>query len=246
MGYGPRWTGHVVLLPREAYGVYWSLCVEEHFYLLWPAFLFLVKRRSVRVTVSLAVCLTLPLLRHLAIAGGWEQPLAVHFASHYRLDSILWGGLAALLAGSLTWRDATRRALLAGGLVVITLLIVTNTMSVRPTGRPLGFSLGFSLLALTTALLLLELTRRPHTWLCRAFEFRPLQAVGRVSYGMYLLHLPMMDLGVLLLFAAPRRPTPINLGLAIVFFWVVTFAAAQVLYLLVEKRFLALKDRYFR
>ena len=69
--------------------------------------------------------------------------------------------------------------------------------------------------------------------------------MGRVSYGMYLLHLPVMDLGMLLLFAVPRRPTVINLGLAIVYFWLITFAAAQLLYHLVEKRLLALKDRYF-
>jgi hypothetical protein len=54
-----------------------------------------------------------------------------------------------------------------------------------------------------------------------------------------------MDLGMLLLFAVPRRPTLVNLGLAIVFFWLITFAAAQLLFHLVEKRFLALKERYF-
>ena len=245
MSYGPRWTGHVVLLPREAYAVYWSLCVEEHFYLLWPIFLCLVKRTSARVAVSLGVCLALPVLRHLALASGWDQPLAVHFASHYRLDSILWGGLAALVAGRIVWRDATRRLLLGAGAILIALLAGTNTMSVRPIGQPIGFSAGFSLLALTTAILLLELTRRPNTWLCRALEFRPLVAVGRVSYGMYLLHLPVMDLGMVFLFAAPRRPTILNLGVAIIYFWFITFAAAQVLYHLVEKRFLALKDRYF-
>jgi len=245
ISYGPRWAGHHVLLPREAYSVFWSLCVEEHFYLLWPMFLCLVKRTRVRVAVSLAVCLTLPVLRHLAIASGWDQPLAVHFASHYRLDSILWGCLAALVAGRIGWRDSTRRLLLGAGAVLIALLVVTNTMSVRPIGKPLGFSAGFSLLALTTAILLLELTRRPNTWLCRLLEFRPLVAVGRVSYGMYLLHLPVLDLGMVLLFAVPRRPTILNLGMAIVYFWFVTFAAAQLLYQLVEKRFLALKDRYF-
>ena len=245
MSYGPGWTGHTVLLPRGAYNVYWSLCVDEHFYLLWPFFLFMVKRARVRVAVSLAVCLTLPVLRHLAIVSGWDQPLAVHFASHYRLDSILWGGLAALLASRIAWRDSTRRLLLGAGAVLIGLLVASNSMSVRPVGRPIGFSAGFSLLALTTAILLLELTRRPNTWLCRTLEFRPLVAVGRVSYGMYLLHLPVMDLGMLLLFALPRRPTIPNLGLAIVFFWLITFTAAQLLYHLVEKRFLALKDRYF-
>ncbi len=246
ISYGPHWAGHTVFLPREAYSVFWSLCVEEHFYLLWPIFLCLVKRTSVRVAVSLAVCLTLPVLRHLAIASDWDQPLAVHFASHYRLDSILWGGLAALLAGRIAWRDSTRRLLLGAGIVLVAWLVVTSTMSVRPIGRPIGFSAGFSLLALTTAVLLLELTRRPNTWLNRALEFRPLVAVGRVSYGMYLLHLPVMDLGMILLFAGPRRPTLLNLGVAIVYFWLITFAAAQLLYHLVEKRFLALKDRYFQ
>ena len=245
MAYGPRWTGHAVFLPRGAYAVYWSLCVEEHFYLLWPIFLCLVRRTRVRVAVSLALCLTLPVLRHLAVASGWDQPLAVHYASHYRLDSILWGGLAALVASRIGWRDWTRRLLLGAGAILIASLLVTNSMSVRPIGRPIGFSLGFSLLALTTAILLLDLTRRPSTWLARSLEFRPLVAVGRVSYGMYLLHLPVMDLAMIVLFAVPRRPTIANLGAAIVFFWFVTFVAAQLLYHLVEKRFLALKDRYF-
>ena len=93
---------------------------------------------------------------------------------------------------------------------------------------------------------MLELTRRPETWLARVFEFRPLVSVGRVSYGMYLLHLPVIDLAMRLLFAVPRKPTMVNLGMAVVLFWVATFVAALVLYHLVEKRFLALKDRWFR
>lgn len=246
LAYGPRWLGQAFVPGRDAYAVYWSLCVEEHFYLLWPFFLFLCKGLRTRLAVSAGVCLLLPIIRHLAIGLEWDQPLAVHYASHYRLDSILWGGMAALLAGHLTWSDRTRRLALVGGLAVITSLAVTNTMSVRPIGKALGFSLGFSSLAITGALLLLELTHRPATWLGRLFEFRPLVAVGRVSYGMYLLHLPMMDLAMRILFAVPRKPTVINLGMAIVFFWAVSFAAAQLLYHLVEKRFLALKDRVAR
>jgi peptidoglycan/LPS O-acetylase OafA/YrhL len=246
IAYGPRWLGHAFAQGRDAYAITWSLCVEEHFYLLWPFFLFLCKGARPRVAVSAAVCLLLPIMRHLAVGLDWDTRLAVHFASHYRLDSILWGALAALLAEHLTWADRTRRLALAGGLAVVVVLAATNTMTVQPTAKALGFSLGFSALAITGALLLLELVHRPGTWLGRLFEFRPLVAVGRVSYGMYLLHLPMMDLAMRILFAVPRRPTLANLGMAIVFFWGVSFAAAQVLYLVVEKRFLALKDRVSR
>ncbi len=246
LAYGSRWWGHAFVPGGDAYAVTWSLCVEEHFYLLWPLFLFLCKGLRGRVAVSLAVCLLLPIARHLAIAFAWDRPLAVHFASHYRLDSILWGGLAALMASRLTWKDRTRRLALGVGLTIIVTLVVTDTMSVRPIGTSLGFSLGFSSLAITGSLLLLELTRKPGTWLARMFELRPLMSVGRVSYGMYLLHLPVMDLAMRILFAVPRKPTLPNLALAIVFFWAATFMAALLLYHLVEKRFLALKDRWFR
>jgi peptidoglycan/LPS O-acetylase OafA/YrhL len=246
LAYGSRWLGHAFIPGNEGYAVFWSLCVEEHFYLLWPAFLCLCKGLRTRVVVSAVVCLLLPIARHLAIGLDWDRPLAVHFASHYRLDSILWGGLAALLAGRITWGDRSRRAALLAGMGIIVSLVVTDTMSVRPIGRALGFSLGFSTLAITGAILLLELTRRPDTWLSRLFELRPLAAVGRVSYGMYLLHLPVMDLAMRLLFAVPRKPTLVNLGMAIVLFWAATYLAALLLYHLVERRFLALKDRWFR
>ena len=140
LSYGSRWLGHAFVPGMEAYAVTWSLCVEEHFYLLWPAFLFLCKGLRGRVVVSAAVCLLLPIARHLAIGLDWDRPLAVHFASHYRLDSILWGGLAALLANRLTWSDWSRRCALIAGLAVIVGLVVTDTMSVRPIGRALGFS----------------------------------------------------------------------------------------------------------
>ena len=62
---------------------------------------------------------------------------------------------------------------------------------------------------------------------------------------MYLLHFPMIDLGLAVLAKAPKRPTLINLGGAVVLFATLSFAAAWVLYQLVEKQFLGIKDRYF-
>ncbi len=244
IAYGPRWFGSSVVRPGGAFEVFWSLCVEEHFYLLWPLFLLLVRGTRARVLAGVLVGTALPILRYLAVAKGWDSPLAVHYGSHYRLDSILWGGTAAILAGKLRWSDRGRRLLIALGGVSILALVCTDTMCVVPVGKPLGFSLGFSLLALTSSLLLMELVARPRSWLARALERRPLASIGKVSYGMYLLHLPMMDLGMAVLFAVPRRPTPLNLLLAWVWFALLAYAAAWLLYQLVEKRFLALKARF--
>jgi peptidoglycan/LPS O-acetylase OafA/YrhL len=132
------------------------------------------------------------------------------------------------------------------GVTLILALVMTDTMSVVPIGKALGFSAGYSLLALTTSILLLELVDQPATWLTSLLEFRPLAAVGKVSFGMYLLHFPMIDVGLAVLAKAPKRPTLINLGSAVVLFAALSFLAAWLLYQLVEKQFLGIKDRYFR
>lgn len=243
--YGSHWWGSAMHRPGGAFEVFWSLCVEEHFYLLWPVFLLLVKTTRARVSVSIGLCVALAGLRYAAIALAWDTPLAVHYASHYRLDSILWGATPAILAGRLPWSPRLRRCLLGLGLALILALVMTDTMSVRPVGKPLGFSVGFSLLALTTSLILLELVDKPDTWLTSLLEFRPLAAVGKVSFGMYLLHFPMIDLGMAVLAQASMRPTLLNLASALVLFATLSFVAAWVLYQTVEKRFLAIKDRYF-
>jgi peptidoglycan/LPS O-acetylase OafA/YrhL len=245
VAYGDRWWGAAMSRPRGAFEVFWSLCVEEHFYLLWPLFLLLVKNWRARISVSLAVCLVLAGLRYAAISLDWEPPLAVHYASHYRLDSILWGATAAIVGRRMPWSPRLRRCCFALGVTLILALVITDTMSVLPVGKALGFSAGYSLLAITTSVLLLELVDQPATWLTSLLEFRPLAAVGKVSFGMYLLHFPMIDLGLAVLARAPQRPTLINLGGAVVLFATLSFAAAWVLYQLVEKQFLGIKDRYF-
>jgi peptidoglycan/LPS O-acetylase OafA/YrhL len=167
----------------------------------------------------------------------------VHYLSHYRIDSILWGGTAALLSSRLHLSDQARRWLMVVGGVLIVGLVLSDTMSVFLVGKPLGFSLGFSLLSLTASLVLLDLVAHPTSWGARLLEFPMLARVGKLSYGMYLLHLPMIDLAMVLIFAVPRQPTPMNLVLALVLFIVMTYAAAWVLYRLVEAPCLRIKDR---
>ena len=244
--YGHKWfPAPPIVLPGEAYDVFWSLCVEEHFYLLWPAFLLLVRSLRARVAVAVAICVSLPALRAAAIGLGWDEQFAVHFASHYRLDSILWGGLAALVLPHLTLTVRQRRLLLLGIAGLVALLAVTRTLSVMPPVSALGEGPGLSLLALGTALLLIDLVREPESLLGRVLEWRPLALVGQLSYAIYLVHLPMMDLGSHILFGVPRAATLGNLALACVLFTALSVAAAWVLHVVVERPALTLKDRWF-
>jgi peptidoglycan/LPS O-acetylase OafA/YrhL len=80
--------------------VIWSLCVEEHFYLLFPlVYLALARSRIARSTQTrllIGFCLLELLWRSILIAVLHNQHLWTYYATDARLDSILWGSVLAL------------------------------------------------------------------------------------------------------------------------------------------------------
>src|SRR5262249_25629131 len=91
---------HIVWTERTLgeFHPFWSLAVEEHFYLVWPLVVWSCNRRRV---VRWCVILWIPsfLLRVLVVqSAAW--PLTAFFITPCRLDGLLAGALVAL-----AWRD---------------------------------------------------------------------------------------------------------------------------------------------
>lgn len=187
--------------------IFWSLCVEEHFYLAWPLALTLLRSPRSRLGVAVLLCIAVCALRLVATTLRLDAPGVVHIVTHYRLDSILWGAVVALLRPRLAEYPWGRRALLAAAWAATLALVATGSLSSSPT--PLGHSLGLSLLALASGLSVLEVVEAgARSPVVRILELAPLAAVGRVSYEMYLLHSPALDLGrTLLLRGGPGEHT---------------------------------------
>lgn len=170
-----------------ALGVTWSLAVEEQFYLTWPLLVFLLRRRALAlVSVSLVfVSLSLRLAGHFHDAPSGF----VHQFTLSRLDAIAFGTLAALWLRSPSctldrWRTRAYQFLALGvsGVVVARILMHRNSSIV-----------GYTFLAITFTGLLGMAVVSDARWslLGRALSARWLRYVGKISYGIYLLHVPI-------------------------------------------------------
>lgn len=222
--------------------MYWSLCVEEHFYLLWPTVLTLVRAPRLRVVVGAMVCAVLPCVRalaHLQLTEGWK---AVHMLSHFRIDSILWGALVAFGYERLVARPRLRVGLLAASSAVVLALALRGDLSKPMSVTWLGASLGLSALAASGATLVAHVAASPRGALTRALEARPLRALGRASYGMYLVHFQVLDVARPLL-APLRRVAPLHLLATFALVSLGSLAVATLLHVALERPMARLKVR---
>ncbi len=164
---------------------YWSLAVEEQFYLFWPAALaFLGKGRARWFALSLA----------LAVAAWRAWDLHYHWfdrmvpgllfgsRTDVRLDALLFGCLAALVLDD----DAIRAAFSRGfkwwmwwGCALAYWAIQVAYLAERKRTYSIFESILLPLMVVGTVY-------RPQTWVARLLETRALKWIGRLSYSLYL------------------------------------------------------------
>ncbi len=175
-------------------GPIWSLCVEEQFYLVWPAVVWLVRSRRNLLRLCVAIILASPVFRamylHLhpeAVSSG-----ALYFMAYFRLDALMTGAAIALwLRGATPHPAKLRRASVVTLFGCPAILAVCMSFNRTPSAAtmldPVVSTIGYTLIALACgAILLLALDAR--SALTRLLQLSPIVAVGRLIYGMYLLH----------------------------------------------------------
>lgn len=230
--------------PGNAYLVYWSLCVEEHFYLLWPILLWVIKPRRMRISLALAACVLLCGMRAVARAEDWMGPNAIHCLSHYRVDAILWGAIGALIWDQ-PWLTPRRRRVVMGiCLPALLWLVLTKQTSVIPPPSALGISLGFTLLSIVSTLVLIELATHQNSTITTVLEMRPIRWLGRLSYILYLIHFQVIDIGRRAFFTVQREGFIDELFLFFMFCVILALPVALALHFAIERPFLRLKQRF--
>ena len=160
-------------------GHFWSLAVEEHFYLLWPAVLLLLNRRGA-TQAAFVLILAIAIWRVMNMGFGDVPLYAVQtFERHTdtRLDSLLWGCIFAMAFASESGRRWMTKwigpiACCASAITVILLATRLNAIcdALRP---PL-----FALIVATTVV-------HPQWLIGRILEDPRVRWLGRISYSLY-------------------------------------------------------------
>ncbi len=227
-------------------GHFWSLAVEEQFYLIWPMCVWLVPERHL---AKLAVCgCGFALLFRFVLVSAYGPSPAIILNTFARMDALLAGACCAMVVrrGHLMYH--VRPWLLPA--IILALVSVLWIDLFHGETRSLGSytqTVGYSFWALGYAALLLRLVsdQGGQSILQKICRVTWLRAMGKYSYGLYTFHVPILMVYSLLF--GPVLKLGVNPWTSIVFFvflFVISFVVAKMSYELFEQRFLRMKNRF--
>jgi peptidoglycan/LPS O-acetylase OafA/YrhL len=164
---------------------FWSLAIEEQFYLCWPFIVSLAGRRHLHRVCWTMVAVAVPLRWG---ACEWIGPFAPYYLTPCRVDTLACGALAAIAVRS--W-SVERLVWLSHRLIAVAVAPLTGLFIARRGllhYDPIVAKLGYSLLAMLFAGLVILVYCRRDSRLAAGLRHGSLQELGRLSYGIYIFH----------------------------------------------------------
>ena len=180
--------------PASLVGHFWTLSVEEHFYILLSITLFLVKKRRLLVMSLMWLVMVVVARSDYPIAHGWWNIQVASRDTQWQIY-MLW--LAAVLAVLLQFpavKEFVRRYLRPW--VALTLMLVAvvghdfgsellehAAFRMRYIAQELDFASGYFF-----ALIVISTVYHPKSLLSRLLELKWVRFLGKISYSLYLWH----------------------------------------------------------
>jgi len=169
--------------------VYWSLAVEEHFYLVWPTVIYFCRTRTVKIVCAAVIASAFLIRSGGVLALGSTSMFA--YQTPARMDGLAVGALVATLLyerGTIGLRQLLRPiaiiAAIAGTVLLAHFLYMKGLWASHWFMRTFGLSM---LLGIFAAVLIASVSV-PNGALSRVLSSSTLRFFGKYSYGMYVIH----------------------------------------------------------
>ncbi|MFV1871995.1 MAG: acyltransferase family protein [Oleiphilus sp.] len=240
------------------YSHLWSLSVEEQFYLVWPFLIFfLASKNYIKVMVGVLVAFALLKLFYSALVemNFFDQEWVVrnlYFQTFYQADAFVFGALAACLYTKKVVINTKLCIWMISAISVFALLLeYFNTGSpfsaLRLMSAPAMFDgrflygFGYTVAGLFAMLCILYTVTQSHSNLRRILlENRFIVYTGKISYGLYIFHYPIIHL----LEDALQPAGSASLMLIYILCIFLSYLIAGLSYKYFESPLLALKAKY--
>ncbi|HEX4079114.1 MAG TPA: acyltransferase [Rhizomicrobium sp.] len=217
------------------FAIFWSLSVEEHFYLFFPL-LFILLRGKALVAWMSAICAGC-LAARILLAQAHPEWLSTHvfYYTDIRLDSIAFG---VLLAAICEERDAVRIVGLLERAAFITVAFATILLCMAVRNDWFRETLRYTLLGASTAAIVAAIVFSPHYRFVHIMLNLPfIRWIGTLSYSLYVWH---TFVPTLLHAALPSLPRPLVAPMALA----AAFAIAALSWYGLERPAAALRHRF--
>jgi peptidoglycan/LPS O-acetylase OafA/YrhL len=225
---------------------FWSLCVEEQFYLVWPLLVWVIRSRRQLLWLCLCMVALGPIGRAAYQLTHASTPNynVLYYNSFARADALflgaavaIWLRISAPTPRALRWLALT--SLIAPPLLLVSLRSFETATFLFPVYDPLILTIGFTLINIASAGLLL-LAIESKSILTSILQLRPLVLIGRVSYGLYIFN----ELIFLYITGHMRHvTTPFTRFLFPIVAFIVTLAISLLSFRYIESPFLSLKKK---
>ncbi|HEY5959842.1 MAG TPA: acyltransferase [Polyangiaceae bacterium] len=180
-------------------GAFWSLAVEEHFYLLFPAIYLFFGSRGLSARQSAVIlwgaCALALIWRCVLVVGMGSHPERTALCSDARFDSILFGCALALWdnpafepnAESVELPSRWRLCVLPAAALLLVVTFAVRNPAFRETWR-------YTLQGVGLTAVFVAAIRWPRWYVFRPLNWRPVRFVGVLSYSLYLVHQLILEL----------------------------------------------------
>lgn len=239
------WAAKWGALGSAPLAVYWSLSVEEQFYLTLPLIVRFLSRHRVLI-LTLEMIVLAPMLRIALHALSPTHPHAWYLLMPCRADSLFFGVLGAILLRDPLWRARIEQNPMVMRVMIVLLAIgapfVTQT---QDAARGLWMvSVMFTWLAAFYLLVLLYAVTFTTSAVSRVLNWTWLRGLGIIAYGVYLLHEGILGLVRQFVLLGPPGVSALPYGAVAISAMALTIFIAHVSWVHFEKPLVAFSHRY--